>query len=95
MHSMPSQLVLWLSIILTMIGIVLFYIVEDIPRVYCTSCKRQFAIRRTRHDRVRDKILHSTEEAVVREVIYHDIYVCEFCKHKKEKFAPITETIRV
>jgi len=94
-HEIPPQWVLWLGVLLVVPGMISFYAVEGIPRLYCPFCKRQFAVRRIKRSRIRQRILERTDEGIVREVIYHDIYMCEFCKHRNEKFKPVTETVKV
>jgi hypothetical protein len=93
-HIVPSQWILVLSIFFSGLGIFVLFIVESIPGLHCPDCKRQFAVRRKRHNRVRTEILDKTEDGIVREVTYHNAYACDFCKYKKDKFEPETETIK-
>jgi hypothetical protein len=94
-HVVPSQWALIPSIFIPVLGVFLLLIVGSIPRLHCPDCNRQFAVRRKRHTRVRTEILHKTEDEIVREVTYHNAYACDFCKYKKAKFEPETETIKI
>jgi hypothetical protein len=94
-HAIPSQWTYILSIFLPVMGVFLLFIVGSIPRLHCPDCNRQFAVRRKRHTRVRTEILHKTKDQIVREVTYHNAYACDFCKYKKDKFEPETETIKI
>jgi predicted RNA-binding Zn-ribbon protein involved in translation (DUF1610 family) len=92
----PPQWVLVLSVLLTCVGVGLSIpIIEVAPRLQCPKCKKQFATRRKKHIRMKDKILSKSEERIVREVIYSNTYQCDFCKHSWSEFEPETRIIRL
>jgi hypothetical protein len=92
----PPQWVLVLSVFLTFVGLSLSIpAIDVVPRLQCPECKKQFAIRRTKHVRMKDKILSTSEEKIVREVTYYNTYQCDFCKHSWSKFEPNTRIMRL
>ena len=92
----PPQWVLILSVLLAFVGLSLSVpIIDVVPKLQCPECKRQFAIRRTKHVRIKDKILSKSEEKIVREVTYYNTYQCDFCKHSWSKFEPKTRIMRL
>lgn len=94
--TIPPQWVLVLSVFLTFVGVGLSIpIIEIAPRLQCPKCKKQFAIRRKKHIRMKDKILSKSEERIVREVTYSNTYQCDFCKHSWSKIEPKTQIMRL
>lgn len=94
--AIPPQWVLVSSVFLTIIGVGLSIpIIEVAPRLQCPKCQKQFAIRRKKHIRMKDKILSKSEEKIVREVTYSNTYQCDFCKHSWSKIEPVTRIMRL
>ena len=92
-HQVPPQWVLSASILLPILGIFLFGLVEATAKLQCPACNRQFAVRRKKRTRAHSEVLHKTKDEIVREITYHNVYACDFCKYRKERFEPVTERI--
>ncbi|MGD0331076.1 MAG: RNA-binding domain-containing protein [Nitrososphaeria archaeon] len=94
-HIVPSDWVLILYTVLAIIGGLLFVIDVEIPKLRCPKCSRQFAFRRNKHVRMQVEILHKTDEKITREITYRNVYSCDFCNYKVDKFEPETETTEI
>ena len=92
--TVPDNTILVLSVIFALVGIFPILGVETLNKLKCPSCKRNFGIRRTKHIRVKDKILSKMEDQVVRRVTYQNTYTCEYCGYSETKFENTEETIR-
>jgi len=91
----PSQELLWFSVV-SVIGLpIAVSLLREIPPLLCLECKKQFAIRRIGHVRMKTKVLSSSEERIVREFTYYNTYRCDFCKNEWSKLETVTRSLRL
>lgn len=92
----PPQELLWFSVLSVFIGLsIAIFLLRNIPPLFCSECKRQFAIRRIGHARMKDKVLSRSEDRIVREFTYYNTYRCDFCKYEWGKPESETRSLRV
>lgn len=89
----PSSQILVVSVLLAILGSVLFGVLETVIGLKCPECHSQFGVRRTKHIRAKDRELSRTMDQIEREVTYRNTESCEFCDYEKSEFNVETETV--
>jgi hypothetical protein len=91
----PPPELLWASI-LSVLGLpIALFLLREIPPLFCFECKKQFAIRRIKHIRIKTKVLSRSEEKIIREFTYYDTFRCDFCKNEWSKPIVVTRSLRI
>jgi hypothetical protein len=91
-HTLNPTWLLTIAILLAVLGGIFFVILGGIPRLQCPNCNNQFAIRRKKHVRVKAEVIRKNTDGVTREITYRNLYACDFCKYRNERFETETET---
>jgi hypothetical protein len=91
-HMISPTWLLMGAILLAVLGGIFFVMLGGIPKLQCPKCNRQFAIRLKRHVRVKAEVIRKNTDGVTREITYHNLYACDFCKYRNERFETETET---